>query len=374
MSLSDRDRAGAFETLSASIVSVFSVTPYPSDRAGAFYNLFMRTPTSTTPTIVEPMRPHRDRNRAGPESRESRYHHRERTDPIVPTVKIDDVETYYEQRGSGPPLVFVHAAILDLGQWDPQVEALSEEYTTYVYDVRGHGRTGGSDRTTYSIDLFADDLRAFVEELGLETPVVCGLSTGGCIAQAYAARYPDRLSGLVLADTFTPEYLSRSEWVQRSLLLRATVPPVRLVGYERVERWLVRLQELLAGERVSGDYENVEQLRAEGPKMTTDEFAKVIRAVAAFHETEIDYAAISVPTLILYGEHEPSFVRRHVQVSEAAIRDATVREVPGAGHASNLDEPEFFTGALREFLTEVVSRGELSEADGGDGEESAGTG
>lgn len=157
----------------------------------------------------------------------------------MPTVRTNGVDTYYERRGSGPSVVFVHAAVLDHAQWDPQVEALAADYETVVYDVRGHGRTGGSDVSRYSVDLFAADLAALLEELDLEWPVVCGLSTGGCLAQVLAARHPDRLTGLVLASTFTPPYLSRAERVQRSLLLRAAVPPVRLLGYERVERGMV---------------------------------------------------------------------------------------------------------------------------------------
>ena len=58
---------------------------------------------------------------------------------------------------------------------------------------------------------------------------------GGCIAQVFAARHPDRVAGLVLADTFDPDPLSRSEWLQRSVLLRAAVLPVRAHRYERVD-------------------------------------------------------------------------------------------------------------------------------------------
>lgn len=272
----------------------------------------------------------------------------------MPTVQTDDIATYYERRGDGPPVVFVHGAVLDHSQWDPQTEALYDVYATYAYDVLGHGRTGGSDRGVYSVDLFADDLAAFVDALDIDRPVVCGLSTGGCIAQVYAACHPGRLSGLVLADTFTADLLSRGEWLQRSLLLRATVPPVRLVGYERVEKALVWIQERLSP-GASGDYENVEALRAEGPKMATEEFAKVIRAVALFHETEVDLSAIDVPTLVLYGENERPFMRRHAPILGAEIPNATVRAVPDAGHASNLDNPAFFTGALSEFLADVYT-------------------
>lgn len=271
----------------------------------------------------------------------------------MPTVRTNDIETYYERRGDGPPLILVHGAILDHGQWAPQVDALSDDYTTIAYDVRGHGRTGGSAESTYSIDLFAADLDALITALDLERPVICGLSTGGCIAQVYAATRPDRLSGVVLADTFTPELFDRREWFQRSAMLKATVPPVRFVGYERVEKAMVWLQERFRGEAVSGDYEKIEQLRTKGPKMQTEEFAKVIRAVAGFHETEIDYSAITVPTLVLYGEHEPPFIRRHAPKLESVIPSASVLEVPDAGHASNLDNPEFFTDAVRTFLERV---------------------
>lgn len=271
----------------------------------------------------------------------------------MPTVRTNGVETYYERRGDGPPLIFVHGAILDHGQWEPQVDALSNGYTTIAYDVRGHGRTGGSAEAAYSIGLFAGDLDALIAALELERPVVCGLSTGGCIAQVYAATRPDRISGLVLADTFTPDLFNRREWFQRSAMPKATIPPVRFVGYERVEKAMAWLQERFQGEEVSGDYEKIEQLRAEGPKMDTEEFAKVIRAVAAFHETEVGHSVITVPTLVLYGEHEPPFIRRHAPKLGSVIPNASVLEVPDAGRASNLDNPEFFTDAVRTFLAEV---------------------
>ncbi|ELZ22269.1 alpha/beta hydrolase fold protein [Halosimplex carlsbadense 2-9-1] len=287
----------------------------------------------------------------------------------MPTVRTNDIETYYERRGEGPPVVFVHGAIVDYSQWDPQLDALSDEYTTIAYDVRGHGRTGGSQRGRYSVDLFADDLDALLDALEIDEAVLCGLSTGGCIAQVYAARHPDRVAGLVLADTFAPEYLSVGERLQRSLALRATVPFVRLFGYERVERWMVRLQERISGEGVSGDYGNIERIRETGPKMATDEFAKVIGAVAGFHRTEVRFHAISAPTLVLYGEHEAPFMRRQAEHLATEIGGATLHAVPGAGHASNLDNPEFVTEAVRKLLaqaypSEAVETAEVTEESG----------
>jgi pimeloyl-ACP methyl ester carboxylesterase len=287
----------------------------------------------------------------------------------MPSVSTNGVETYYERAGSGPPIVFVHGAILDHSQWDEQVDALSEAYTTVAYDVRGHGRSGGSARGRYSMELFADDLAALLEELDLERPVLVGHSTGGCIAQVYAARNPESIAGLVLSSTFGPPHLTRGEWLQRSVLLRATIAPVRLVGYERVEKAMVWLTERFQ-RGAGGDYEKVQRLREAGPTMTTAEFAKVIRAVAAFHRSGVDLAAITTPTLVLYGEHEPPFVRRHARRFQTAIPEVTVREVPGAGHASNLDAPRWYDDALRSFLESLsldggpIREGAISSVDG----------
>ncbi|MFC7135492.1 alpha/beta fold hydrolase [Halobaculum litoreum] len=144
--------------------------------------------------------------------------------------------------------------------------------------------------------------------------MVCGLSMGGCIAMTFAARHPDRLSGLVLADTFGPVPLTVGDRLWREAL-RLTIPPARLVGYERVERGMVWLQQRLSGAGVAGDYGRIEAIRDRGPRMATEEFAKVIRAIASFHRTRVDFGAIRVPTLLLYGEHETGVIRRQMHGS-----------------------------------------------------------
>lgn len=288
----------------------------------------------------------------------------------MPTVTTNDITTYYEDRGDGPPVVFVHGAILDHTQWWPQLDALEDEYRVIAYDVRGHGKTGASRLDDYSVEILADDLAAFIEALDLERPVICGLSTGGCIAQVYASRHPDSISGLVLASTFGPEYVTFGDRLQRGVVLPATIPPTRLVGYERVERVLTWLNETFGSTGSSGDYENVQALRDRGEPMTSDEFAKTIRALSGFHDTDVDYDAITVPTLVLFGENEPGFIKAHAARFADLIPDVEVRSVPDAGHASNMDNPDFYEAALREFVTAAVDTDSGTEVDGSGSAES----
>lgn len=281
----------------------------------------------------------------------------------MPTIETNGIETYYERLGQGRSVVFVHGAIVDRNAWRPQIDALAGEYEVVAYDLRGHGLTGGSPRDPYSIELFADDLAALIEGLDLDTPVVCGHSTGGCIAQVYAHRNPDDVAGLVLADTFTPEVLSRADWLHRKALL-ATIPPVRHLGYERVERAKNWLHERFQP-GAAGHYENVEGLRDDGEAMSTEEFAKVIRAVARFAESHVDLSRITAPTLVLYGENDLGFVREHAARLGAHVPNVSLLEVPGAGHASNLEDPQFVISALREFLEANVCERAPHPADPG---------
>lgn len=271
----------------------------------------------------------------------------------MPTIQTNDIETYYERRGEGPPVVFIHGAILDHSVWEPQVDTLQEAYETITYDVRGHGRTGGSPLSVYTIELFVDDLHTLLDGLDIERPVLCGLSMGGLIASMYASRYPERVSGLVLADTFTPEIL---DWRDRLtyLSLRSTILPVRLFGLARTQRVLTWLNERF-NEGAGGDYGTVEQYQAAMPPISTTEFAKVIRALLAYRRSTLDLASITVPTLVLHGENTVGAVRRHSDKLGREIADARVRVVPDGGHACNLDNPEFFSDAVGDLLGQAYA-------------------
>ena len=101
-----------------------------------------------------------------------------------------------------------------------------------------------------------------------------------------------------------------------------------------------------------GDYEQITKLREAAPKMTTAEFEKVVGALTRFHTAEFDVRSISAPTLVLYGEQDAGFIRRQSALLADRIPDAELVEVPRAGHAANLDNPEFVTERIRAFLTE----------------------
>ncbi|WP_159436336.1 alpha/beta fold hydrolase [Halosegnis longus] len=233
---------------------------------------------------------------------------------------------------------------------------LADASRLVVPDLRGHGRTGGSERDSYSVGLFADDVHALVTELDLGAPVVVGHSLGGFVALCYAARYTDACAGFVTLGAEVPEPLSLGERIEpyRPALVNALAP---LLGRERVKDLLVRLDSLRFDERGKGDMAAIERVHDrhgdDVPAMDDAERAKVDAALERYHEEFIAYDEITVPSLHLVGEYEIPQVQRHGRYMSERLPDGEFREIPKAGHVSYVDRPAFVRQTLREFCAGV---------------------
>ena len=119
----------------------------------------------------------------------------------MPKVKVNDIQTYYEMKGKGFPLVMICGMNQNLAMWDPRlVEGLSKHFKLVLFDNRGAGRTEISERE-YTIRLFADDTVGLMNALGIPKAHVLGLSMGGAVAQELAINYPEKVEKLVLCST-----------------------------------------------------------------------------------------------------------------------------------------------------------------------------
>ncbi|MFX1272251.1 MAG: alpha/beta fold hydrolase [Promethearchaeota archaeon] len=261
----------------------------------------------------------------------------------MPSVPTDDIETFYEITGEGEPILFVHGAAGSHDNWHPQVKHLSDRFKVVTYDIRGHGKSGGSDRK-YSCELFADDLSGLITALELERPVVCGLSLGGMIAQQYAVRHQSKLAGLVLADTAVASALTLSDKLQKLMFPASLIKwYIRRKTPEDYARWSFKYFDMKEDVR---EYLIQEQLR-----MDQTEFLKLMDAIYGFKL--LDLASIKVPTLVVLGENERKSVFPHADKMIELIEDSKRVIISDAGHASNLENPAEFNRVLDEFLEHV---------------------
>ncbi|HEX5163933.1 MAG TPA: alpha/beta fold hydrolase, partial [Thermomicrobiales bacterium] len=121
-------------------------------------------------------------------------------------VELNGTRLYYEVSGppDAPAVVLVHGFSLDTRMWAGQVGPLSERYRVVRYDLRGFGRSAIPEAGVHY--QHHDDLRALLDQLGIERATVVGLSLGGAVTLDFALHHPQRLTGLVLADAVVPGF------------------------------------------------------------------------------------------------------------------------------------------------------------------------
>jgi 3-oxoadipate enol-lactonase len=269
----------------------------------------------------------------------------------MPKVCVNNLDHYYEQCGEGLDLVFVHGAFADARVWDPQWEHFSSEYRLLRYDLRGHGRSGPSDLDNYTINTFADDLTGLLDALEIHSAVICGLSWGGSIAQAFAVRNPARLRALIMAGSAVTVSLTMTEKLLRYVLFPrwAMLLTIRLLSVRHFTRFSLWLAHIKLGKKwLSRDEETRSYLEQCMLGMNSSEYLKIWAAIYAFDILPLE--RITCPTLVLNGEHEARDTYRHTEAILQRIPHATSRVVPAAFHASNRDNPEAFNRFMEEFL------------------------
>src|SRR5665647_3252111 len=119
------------------------------------------------------------------------------TETNVTTI-INNLSVSYSDVGpvEAPVVILIHGFPLNKSMWDLQLEALKDDYRVIAYDIRGHGDSDAGDED-FSIDIFANDLISFMENLKIRKAVVCGLSMGGYIALNAIGNYPERFDALI---------------------------------------------------------------------------------------------------------------------------------------------------------------------------------
>jgi 3-oxoadipate enol-lactonase len=119
----------------------------------------------------------------------------------MPTVKVNDINMYYEIHGQGEPLVIINGLGSDITDFMPIAHRLSQKFRVLAFDNRGAGRTDKPD-IPYTIEMMAEDTAALMDAADIKRAHIMGISMGGRIALALALQHPDKVRSLVLVSTF----------------------------------------------------------------------------------------------------------------------------------------------------------------------------
>ena len=258
-------------------------------------------------------------------------------------AKVNGIEIHYELHGKegAPWLVLSHSLACSGRMWDPQVEALKERYRILNYDMRGHGQSE-APKGAYTLDLLADDVVALMDSLKIKKAVFCGLSIGGMIGQTLALRPDAAFERMVLADTThmqPPEALK--QWEER-IRIAESKGMAALVD-STMERWFTpAFRSSAAAQRIA------ELIRA----TPVPGYVGCGRAIMGLNTTA-RLKDIRLPVLALTGEHD--LAAAGTRYIGEQVPGAKFVSIPNASHIANIEQPEAFNRALREFLSSPAS-------------------
>ena len=257
----------------------------------------------------------------------------------------------YIDRGAGEvPLVFMHGATQDRTIWTRQIAYFRQTHRCIAYDARGHGLTPLSlgEGEVLSIELMARDCVAFLDALGIERAILCGVSLGGMTAAHVAAKAPERCAALILANTplalsLSPKLLTVIDWLNP---YAALVPILRYTDPGGFARFGVRVLRFVLGEGWARP-EAAQRLIRAFDRMPARNLVEVYRAICETRLPEL--SNVRAPTLVVTGWDEADMIFRHAAEIGRLIGLAELATLPG-GHVTNLDSPDEFNAALEGFF------------------------
>lgn len=248
----------------------------------------------------------------------------------------------YDIRGSGPPVVFLHAFPLNKAMWDAQARALEATHQVVRFDARGFGGTPPGDGLL-TMERIADDAIALLDHLGISQATVCGLSMGGYAAFALVRRHPARIKALVLADTRTaPD----SPEAKRSRSAQADA--VRKEGPAAIDEGF--LQKAVGDTTRKERPEVVARVREMILAAPARGIVDALAGLAARADSGPTLREIRVPTLVVCGSEDALTPVADAETIHRGVPGSTLEIIPGAGHLSALEDAAAFNRALLAFL------------------------
>lgn len=271
----------------------------------------------------------------------------------MPYAKVNGVRLYYEEAGSGTPIVFVHEFAGDHRSWEPQLRFFSRRYRCIAYNARGYPPSDvPKPAAKYSQDIHVDDIAGVMGALRIGKAHVVGCSMGGYAALHFAIRYGRRaLSSTVIGAGFGSDPDKREQFLKDTeaqarrfdtLGMPKAVSDYK-IGPSRVQ---------YANRDPRGYAEFAQQFESHSALGSANTLRGVQARRPTVYELEKGLRACKVPMLVVSGDEDDNCLEPGLFVKRVCM-SANLLIVPATGHAVNLEEPDLFNRALLDFLTAV---------------------
>lgn len=269
-------------------------------------------------------------------------------------AEVNGTRLFYQVTGTGEPIVLIPGLGTTHAFFAGVVPLLSRRYQVIGIDLRGVGQSA-KPKQTYSMELWADDIAALLDHLGLPRAHILGSSLGGCVALAFADRHLAKTASLVLAATFSE--------IDRMLELnyRVRIALIEQVGMTRI------LADFATTALFGRTFFETERGRAAAANTLTmiqqneqEMYIEHLRAVLRFGRCEpgqegepkftARLAKMTCPALVMTGDEDVLTVSKFAKIMAAALPRAELVIQQACGHVNLIEKPDESTGFILDFL------------------------
>ena len=268
------------------------------------------------------------------------------------TIKVNNTELEYIEKGKGDPVILVHGTLGDYRSWELQMEKFAESYHVISYSRRyHHPNKCKGDESDYSANLHADDLAALIDGLGLYSPYIIGNSYGAYTGLFLASKYPEKLRALVLSEPPVLPLLDDNEEgseLRDEFLTKVWKPVGDLMQENKMQEGVKMFISKIVQEGAFDSFPpEVQQLIMDN--------ACEFKAETSSEEFWTDFSCeeasnIKTPTLLLTGEKTIKMFRMIIEKLEGCMPSNRMVVVPESTHETPADNPEAFNRIVIEFL------------------------
>ena len=261
-------------------------------------------------------------------------------------IEVNDISLSYNDVGIGiVPIIFLHGFPFDKSSWHGQMDNLKSTNRVIAIDIRGFGQSK-DEKTPLSIDLFSDDLFAFMDKLKIDKAVICCLSMGGYIALNAVNKFPERFVALILCDT---QCIADTTEVKENRY--KTIEKIKASDANEFNENFIK--SVFHPDSLLTKTEIVEHLRSTVFANSNEIIMAGLTALAERNETCSGLNKISIPTLIICGNDDKLTPVAQSEFMLKNISNSELKIIDNAGHVSNLEQSETFNKYLTDFLNSL---------------------
>ena len=263
----------------------------------------------------------------------------------------DGVKLYYEEAGSGTPILFVHEYCGDWRSWEPQMRFFARRHRCITYSFRGYpGSDVPGPEAMYGQKHAVDDARHMLDHLGIDRAHIVGLSQGAFAAAHFGRQYRDRALSLTLAGVGSGAGREGHEEFKKNA--RLTAQRIRKEG-------MARYAHSLAGNPTRSRFQQkdsrgfaafVQRLSEHSDTGAANTLQEYQGRRPSLHDFEADWKALDLPVLILCGDEDEPCLQTSLWLKQV-LPNAGLTLFAKTGHTVNLEEPDAFNRELWNFLS-----------------------